>query len=278
VKIAVVALQPEDEGLLADFLAQNALSPQLCWRTQNASVESLLATLEAECLPASLDLILFPPSPEGNELATRLAWRLQGSAICLALGFNSEARTVTKAVYGNALTATLKPERYPLCLSIAAAFPRQQAIFPADTPVKVLTPIPVSGELTPPEVLSKSAHPLQSARVVLAAGQGAADQAVEPLAQKLKAEIGFTRQRVMAGGCDEQRMLGISGQSVAPEVCLIAGASGAPAFMAGVANSQFIVAINHDPDAPVFAAADVGIVGEAEQVLEALVACVSSGT
>lgn len=275
-KIAVVALQPEDEGVLADFLAQNALSPQLCWRMQNASVASRLATLEAEYLPASPDLILFPSSPEGNELATRLAWRLQGSAICLALGFNSEARTVTKAVYGSALTATLKPERYPLCLSIASAFPRQQAILPANTPVKVLVPIPISGELPPPEILSKSEHPLQAARVVLAAGQGAMDRAVASLAEKLNAEIGFTRQRVMAGHCDEQRMLGISGQSIAPEVCLIAGASGASAFMAGVAHSQFIVAINHDPDAPVFAAADVGIVGEAEQVLEALAACVSS--
>ncbi|MGU3416139.1 electron transfer flavoprotein subunit alpha/FixB family protein [Enterobacteriaceae bacterium C34A] len=277
-KIAVVTLRPEDEGHLASFLEQNALSPQQCWRMQNASVASHLATIEAEYHLALPDLILFPPSAEGNELATRLAWRLRGSAVCQARGFDGETRTVRKAVYGNALTATLQPEHFPLCLSVVVADLRQHAVFPADMPVNLLTPVTVSDALPPPDVLNKSAHPLQSARVVLAAGQGALDQAIARLAQKLKAETGFTRQRVMAGGCDEQRMLGISGQSVAPEVCLIAGASGASAFMAGVSQSQFIVAINHDPEAPVFAAADVGIVGEAEEVLEALASRVSSGS
>jgi hypothetical protein len=65
-------------------------------------------------------------------------------------------------------------------------------------------------------------------------------------------------------------MLGISGQKIAPALCTMAGASGASAFLAGIAGSDFIVAINHDPAAPVFAAADVGIVGDVTEVLEAL--------
>lgn len=271
--IATVILKPEDEGPMADFLAAHGLNPQCCWRINGGNIEALLPALELAFRSEQPDVVLFPSSTAGDELATRLAWRLQGSSICQVLGWNNETQTATKAVYGNALTATLRPEHRPICLSLAANLSRLNAVFPADTPVTKIVPVAIPGGLPAPEILTKSAHPLQSARLVLATGQGAAGAVFDQLAAALHAEPAYTRQRVMAGGCDEQRMLGISGQSVAPEVCLIAGASGASAFMAGVTQSRLIVAINRDPDAAVFAAADVGIVGDAEEVLRALVEC-----
>ncbi len=77
----------------------------------------------------------------------------------------------------------------------------------------------------------------------------------------------------MLGECDESRMIGVSGQLLAPALCIVAGASGAAAFSAGITQSQFIVAINNHPDAPVFAQADVGIVAEWQPALEALAQC-----
>lgn len=271
--IAIVILKPEDEGPMADFLAAHELHPQRCWRVSGGNTEALLPALESAFITDSPEMVLFPSSAAGDELATRLAWRLHGSAICQVQAWNKETHSVTKAVYGNALTATLRPERLPICLSLAGHLPRLNAVFPADIPVIEIVPTAISGGLPEPEILTKSAHPLQSARIVLATGQGATGEIFDQLAAALDAEPAWTRQRVMAGGCDEQRMLGISGQSIAPEVCLIAGASGASAFMAGVAQSRFIVAINCDPAAAIFAAADVGIVGDAQEVLQALVAC-----
>lgn len=271
--IAMVIFKPEDEGPMADFLAAHGLNPQRCWRAKGESAEALLPALESAFITDSPDMVLFPPSTAGDELATRLAWRLHGSAICQVQGWNKETHTVTKAIYGNALTATLRPDRRPICLSLAGNLPCLNTVFPADIPVTEIVPVAISGGLSAPEILSKSAHPLQSARIVLATGQGATSPAFAQIASALHAESGFTRQRVMAGGCDEQRMLGISGQIIAPEVCLIAGASGASAFMAGVAQSRFIVAINCDPAAAIFAAADVGVVGDAQEVLQALVEC-----
>ena len=271
--IAMVIFKPEDEGPMADFLAAHELHPQCCWRVNLANTEALLPALESAFITDSPEMVLFPPSTAGDELATRLAWRLHGSAICQVQGWNKETHTVTKAIYGNALTATLRPERSPVCLSLAGNPPRLNAVFPADIPVTEIVPAAISGGLSAPEILNKSAHPLQSARIVLATGQGATSPAFAQIASALHAESGYTRQRVMAGGCDEQRMLGISGQNIAPEVCLIAGASGASAFMAGLAQSRFIVAINCDPAAAIFAAADVGVVGDAQEVLQALVAC-----
>lgn len=271
--LAIVIIKPEDEGPMADFLAAHGLNPQCCWRVNGGNIEALLPALESAFIADSPDMVVFPSSTAGDELATRLAWRLQGSAVCQVQGWDSETRTLSKAVYGNALTATLRPERRPICLSLAANLPRLNAIFPAEIPVTEIAPVAISGGLPAPEILTKSAHPLQSARIVLATGQGAVGEVFDQLAAALHAEPAYTRQRVMVGGCDEQRMLGISGQRIAPEVCLIAGASGASAFMAGVTQSRLIVAINRDPDAAVFAAADVGVVGDAEEVLRALVEC-----
>ena len=275
--VAIVLLNADDEGPMAAFLARHGLSPQICWRMkgERATAETLLPALEAAYASATPapEMVLFPPSSAGDELATRLAWRLHGSAVCQIQKLDAEAQTVAKAVYGNAMLATLRPERLPVCLSLAGNLPLERVPLPASLPVTEIVPVPDSCGLPAPVTLTKSAHPLQSARVILATGQGAAEPVFDEIAAALRAEAGYTRQRVMAGGCDEQRMLGISGQSVAPGVCLIAGASGASAFMAGVARSEFIVAINRDPSAAVFAAADVGIVGDAQAVLQALVAC-----
>ena len=68
-----------------------------------------------------------------------------------------------------------------------------------------------------------------------------------------------------------EKVIGISGHLLAPEVCIVVGASGAAALMAGVRNSKFVVAINHDASAAVFSQADVGVVDDWKVVLEALV-------
>lgn len=110
---------------------------------------------------------------------------------------------------------------------------------------------------------------------MLVVGQGgeAADaESIAALAQNLGAEAGYSRGRVMNGGHDADRLVGISGHLLAPDICIVAGASGAAALMAGVRDSRFIVAINHDAGAPVFSQADVGIVDDWLPVLEALAA------
>ena len=275
-KIALVAVSGCDELCLASFLHKNALPKEsaVLWRLENStSTPAMLAALEDAWAAEPVEALVFPASLTGDELATRLGWRLNGGAICQILSWDAPAKTVTKAVYGNALIATLHCESTPLCFSLSPYLPRTAAEFPADLRQKHIVPVPVAEMLPPPEILHKAQPPLSSARRVLATGIGARAEIFEQFAQKLNAESGFTRQRVMAGGCDEQRMIGISGQSVAPDVCIIAGASGAPAFMAGVQQSRFIVAVNSDPAAPVFAAADVGIVGDAEAVLTELAEC-----
>jgi len=276
-KIALV-IRNQDEGhALTAFLENFGLAEtdRVCWQLTGecALPEQWLAPLEDAFRHTPADLVLFAGGMVGDELATRLAWRLRGCGVCQVRAFDAVKGTVSRAVYGNALNAELAPGRVPLCLSLATGYAgntRQATGLPVDS---LLHPAPLRAGLLPPVQQDFAQNPLLCASRVLACGQGAFGVETERLAQALGAEPGFSRQRVMSGGCDEQQMLGISGHQVAPALCFVVGASGASAFMAGVEASRYIVAINHDPNAPVFAAADIGVVGDAAEVLEALATC-----
>jgi len=117
---------------------------------------------------------------------------------------------------------------------------------------------------------------LLAAERVLVVGQGGEEAdagGIAALAQNLGAEAGYSRARVMNGGYDADRLVGISGHLLAPDICIVAGASGGAALMAGGGGGRFFVGVNHDASAPVFSQADVGIVDDWLPVLEALVAC-----
>lgn len=240
--------------------------------------EQLLDALVAQWRQTPVDMLIFPAGLLGDELATRLAWRLQGSSVCQVYSVNAQEGRVMKPHWGNALIATLEAAAWPLCLSLA----RQSSVntcteLPADLTVRHIVAATLPDWLMSVENVERSqGHPLQDAKHVLVVGQGGegvdADNIAE-MAHSLGAEAGYSRARVMNGGYDAERLIGISGHLLAPDVCIVAGASGAAALMTGVRDSRFIVAINHDANAPVFTQADVGIVDDWLPVLDALAAC-----
>lgn len=221
------------------------------------------------------EFVLFPPGASGDELATRLAWRLHGTSICQIISLDIPTASVRKSHWGNALTATLQTEKRPLCLSLARqAGAAKNAMLPSGMQQLNIVPGALPDWFVSIENLKNTTRdPLVEARRVLVVGQGgeADSHDIATLAEKLGAEVGYSRARVMNGGFDAEKVIGISGHLLAPEICIVAGASGAAALMAGVRNSQFVVAVNHDASAAVFSQADVGVVDDWKAVLEALV-------
>lgn len=241
--------------------------------------EYYLQLLEQLSSQNPVDILLFPSDGLGAELATRLAYRLCGSSSLQVedCRLASGKLEIAKPFYGNNLRARFVLKYSPYCLSVAKHPSRPAIMIPCDSrKMKTITLDQphcdwISEVMTIPD---QSETGLAEADLVLVVGQGVKNKktvdVLQSLAEKIGAELGASRPVVMNAWTDMNRLIGASGLIVSPKLCIAAGISGTGVFSVGIKNSEFIVAINTDSDAPIFQIANVGIVGDLQMVLAEL--------
>jgi electron transfer flavoprotein alpha subunit len=233
-----------------------------------------LAQVVSEVQPS---IVLFGGTSDGRDLAPRLAARLDAGVASDVdrLEWTDGKLRARRPVYSGKAFATVEVTGTPaIATTRPNAFPPEEAgggaaevvsvSAPADNRVKVVeTKEPEAGELS-----------LAEADIIVSGGRGLKEAAnfsyIRDLAHAINGAVGASRAVVDAGWIDHQHQVGQTGRVVSPNLYIAAGVSGAIQHLAGMSSSKHIVAINKDPEAPIFRIADLGVVGDLFQILPAL--------
>ena len=249
----------------------------------NYNVEAFNKTIRAAVEAADADLVLLSNTPTGWDVAPRVAAGLDAAFVsdCFNIEGSGSDLTLFRRVFNGKLDAELSVSG----MLVATVQPGATDAFEGSAEGGT-TPLEVSLDgLRVQFVEVKQAEStgvdLSKADIIVSGGRGVGApekfvEVIQPLADALGGAMGASRPVVDAGWLDHPYQVGSSGQIVAPKLYLACGISGAIQHLVGMKGSNYVIAINKDPDAPIFEVADVGVVADLFDIVPALTEAVGA--
>jgi electron transfer flavoprotein alpha subunit len=257
-----------DNVLVAE--SQSPTSPSPDW---------LLAAAEQAARQVDPDVILLTHSGGGRDLGPSLAYRLDTGIVtdATALRVDGGELVITKPVFGGSAIAEFSITATPKVVTLRPrAFEAAEAPTAKDAQVEALNVPETDGAIVVLEEIREQAATgprLKDAKVIVSGGRGLGGPEnwtyVEELAQILGGAVGATRAVTDAGWVPPSLQVGLTGATVAPDLYITIGISGAVQHIAGISGARNVVAINRDADANIFKYARYGVVGDWKQIVPA---------
>ena len=220
--------------------------------------------------------ILFPATAGGKNVAPRVAAKLDVGQIS-EISKVISADTFERSIYAGNAVATVQSTDTIKVITVRTTGFDAAAATGGSAAVESVAAVADSGKssFAGREVTKSDRPELTAAKIIVSGGRalGSAEkfnEVMTPLADKLGAAIGASRAAVDAGYAPNDLQVGQTGKIVAPQLYIAAGISGAIQHLAGMKDSKVIVAINKDPDAPIFQVADYGLVADLFETVPAL--------
>ncbi len=224
------------------------------------------------------DYLLFADTALGKDLAPRVAVKINAGCVvdCINLEVSSGEITAKRPVYAGKAYVDVKFKSSKKVMTI------RPNVFKAQPSGNGMQPEVIVKEVDSPNLKNRVVEYKKSegkldvaeADIIVSGGRGlkAAENfhLIEELADALGAAVGASRAVVDAGWRPHREQVGQTGKTVSPSLYVACGISGAIQHLAGMSSSKYIVAINKDKDAPIFAVADYGIAGDVFEILPAL--------
>lgn len=252
-------------------------------------IESYTAAFEAYINKVKPSAILVGATSVGRQLAPRIAARFKTglTADCTILDMhdNTDLVQIRPAFGGNImaeiLTTNTRPQlatvRYKVMNAPERSEEAKGEVIPLEVPAdKLKARMEVLGIIK-----KEKEKTIESAEVLVVAGRGLKKPEdiamVRQLAEALGGDIACTRPLVEAGWMEAAHQIGLSGRTVRPKLIITCGVSGAIQFVAGMNNSEQVVAINSDPEAPIFKVANYALVGDIYEIIPQLIEKIKQG-
>ena len=230
------------------------------------------------------EIILIGATPTGRDFAPRVAKRLHAglTADCTGLDINPDTKNLlqTRPTFGGNIMATIRtPFSRPQMATVRPGIFKAPIKIKKEVLVKVIdynfTEEDSVSKIIKVINTSKTPVNLEDAKIIVAGGRGVGSKEnfklIEDLANVLGAELGGSRITIELNWLTPDRQIGQTGVTVSPKLYIACGISGAIQHIVGMENSHTIVAINKDPDAPIFNFAHYGIIGNLHEIIPILI-------